>query len=131
MAQAQFIHTPAGEEMVVLTRADYDALISAAAEAEEDAADTAMFEERMADLKGGIDAVLPPAVSAAMLKGASLLKAVRKWRGVTQIHLAEQTGLAQSYLSELEAEGGKKGARDAWIKIAGALDVPSDWLIRD
>lgn len=131
MAQAQFIHTPAGEEMVVLSRADYDALIAAAAEAEEDEADAALFDSRMAELKDGLDAILPTDVTAAMLKGASLLKAVRKWRGLTQVQLAEQTGLAQSYLSELEAEGGKKGARDAWIKIAGALDVPSGWLIRD
>ena len=131
MAQAQFIHTPAGEEMVVLTRADYDALIAAAADAEEDAADAAMFDDRMAELANGLDAVLPPEVTAAMLKGASLLKAIRKWRSVTQVQLAEQTGLAQSYLSELEAEGGKKGARDAWIKIATALDVPADWLVRD
>lgn len=128
MAQAQFIHTPAGEEMVVLSRADYDALVAAAADAEEDEADIALFDERMAALKDGRDAVLPQEVSASMLKGATLLKAVRKWRGITQVQLAEHTGLAQSYLSELEAEGGKKGAREAWLKIAGALDVPADWF---
>ena len=97
----------------------------------EDQGDAALFDDRMAELANGLDAVLPTEVTAPMLKGASLLKAVRKWRGVTQVQLAEQTGLAQSYLSELEAEGGKKGAPEVWVKIAGALDVPSYWLVRD
>ena len=130
-AQPQIIRAPGGDEMVVLTRADYDDLVARAAEADEDAADAALFSDRMADLKTGRDVVLPAEVSGAMLKGATLLRALRKWRGVTQVQLAETTGLAQSYLSELEAQGGKKGTAEAWTKIAQALDVPTDWLEGD
>lgn len=90
--------------------------------------DAALFDERMAELKDGRDVVLPAEVSRLVLKGATLLRALRKWRGVTQVQLAEMTGLAQSYLSELEAQEGKKGTAEAWAKIAQALDVPADWL---
>ena len=79
--------------------------------------------------KAGRDVVLPDEVSRLVLKGATLLRALRKWRGVTQVQLAEMTGLAQSYLSELEAQEGKKGTAEAWAKIAQALDVPADWLV--
>lgn len=90
--------------------------------------DAALFDERMANLKAGVDVVLPAEVTAAMLKGATLIKALRKWRGLTQVQLADATGLAQSYLSELEAEGRKTGSPEAWAKIAAALDVDVNWL---
>lgn len=107
-SEPQFIHAPGGDEMVVLTRADYDDLVARAAEADEDEADAALFDERMADLKAGRDVVLPAEVSRLVLKGATLPRALRKWRGLTQVQLAEMTGLAQSYLSELEAQEGKR-----------------------
>lgn len=81
----------------------------------------------MADLKAGRDALLPAEVSAAMLKGATLLRAVRKWRGMTQVQVADLTGLGQGYLSEIET-GAKKGSRDALEVLAAALNVPADWL---
>lgn len=130
-SEPQIIHAPGGDEMVVLTRADYDDLIARAAEADEDDADAALFDERMADLKAGRDVVLPAEVSRLVLKGATLPRALRKWRGLTQVQLADATGLAQSYLSELEAQEGKKGTAEAWAKIAHALDVPVGWLAGD
>lgn len=130
-AEPQFIRAPGGDEMVVLTRADYDDLVARAAEADEDEADAALFDDRMADLKAGRDVVLPAEVTTAMLKGATLLRALRKWRGLTQVQLAEVTGLSQSYVSELEAQGGKGGTAEAWTKIAQALDVPLEWLCEE
>jgi len=38
-----------------------------------------------------------------MLRGDRLLKALRKWRGLTQMQMAAKTGLAQGYLSDLES----------------------------
>lgn len=46
----QFIKTPNGEDMVLLSRAEFDALMAAAAEAAEDAADAATYDEAMASL---------------------------------------------------------------------------------
>lgn len=127
-AQPQIIRAPGGDEMVVLTRADYDDLVARAAEADEDAADAALFSDRMADLKAGRDVMLPAEVSAKLLKGATLIKALRKWRGLTQVQLSDATGLGQGYLSEIET-GAKSGSRDALEVIANALDVPADWLL--
>lgn len=126
-AQPQIIRAPGGDEMVVLSRAEYDDLVARAAEADEDAADAAMFADRMSDLKAGRDVVLPAEVSAAMLKGATLIKALRRWRGLRQYQMIERTGLSQSYISEIETDG-KKGSAEALEKIAAALDVPVEWL---
>ncbi len=126
MADPQFLRTPAGEELVVLTRADYDALLEALAEAEEEAADIALYDVRKAE-GAATDAKLPPDVSAAMLRGARLLEALRDWRGFTQTRLAEATGLAQGYISDIE-RGRRQGSRETLTRLAEALDVPPDWL---
>ncbi len=127
MSDPQIIRTPAGEELVVLPRADYEALV-AAADAEEDAADVALFDARMADLEAGRDQRLPPEVSAFLLRGDTLLKALRKWRDVTQLHLASETGIAQGYLSDLES-GRRKGTPETLQRIAKALDIDPAWLL--
>lgn len=127
MGDPQFIRTPSGEELVVLTRADYDALLEALAEAEEDAADLAVYDACKAEL-GAADDVLPSAVNAALLRGARLLEALRDWRGMTQTRLAEATGLAQGYLSDLE-RGRRQGSPETLAKIAAALEVPAKWLV--
>lgn len=127
MGDPQFIRTPSGEELVVLTRADYDALLEALAEAAEDAADLAVYDARKAELAVPDD-ILPAPVSAALLRGARLLVALRDWRGMTQMRLAEATGLAQGYLSDLE-RGRRQGTTETLTRIAMALDVPAKWLV--
>ncbi len=125
---AQTITTPNGEELVLLSRAEYDRLTSLAAEAEEDAADVAAYDRAMAHLDSGADRLLPAEVSASLLRGVRLVAALRKWRGMKQIELAEQAGLSQSYLSDLES-GRRKGAPESLRAIAKALDVPANWLV--
>jgi hypothetical protein len=127
LVNPQIIRSASGEELVVLTRAEFDALSNAAFEAMEEAADIARFDARMADHNSGQDAALPPEVSAMMLKGDSLLRALRKWRGHTQQHLEFRTGLSQGYISDLES-GKKSGSPEALKTIAGALDVDQKWL---
>lgn len=81
----------------------------------------------MAELAAGHDARLPPEVSAAMLRGESLLKALRNWRDVTQMQLSFKTGLGQGYISDLEA-GRRKGTKETLALIAKELDVDENWL---
>ncbi len=50
MSVPQIIRTPAGEELVVLPRAEYEALVSLADAAAEDADDVAIYDARMAEL---------------------------------------------------------------------------------
>ncbi|MCI4679659.1 helix-turn-helix transcriptional regulator [Rhodoblastus acidophilus] len=123
----QIITTPSGEELVVIPRAEYDAMIAALAEAEEDAADVAIYDARKAELARDAHAALPEDVSAAVLRGASLLTAVRKWKKLTQQDLAGRLGMSQGYLSDLES-GRRKGTPETMEAIANALDVPRSWF---
>jgi antitoxin component HigA of HigAB toxin-antitoxin module len=122
----QFIKTPAGDEMVVLPRAEYDALIEAAAEAEEDAADIAAYDAAKAN--SATSKPLPFEVSQSILKGNSLLKALRLWRDETQMHLALKTQTSQGFISELENR--QRGMTDEMAqRLAKALKVPKSWLV--
>ena len=125
MSAPQIIRTPNGEELVVLPRAEYEALVERADHEAEDAEDVAIYDARKADLDVGV--VLPPEVSAAILRGDSRLKAIRNWRGETQLHLNFKTGIAQGYLSDLE-RGRRMGTPETIAKIAQALNVPAEWL---
>jgi len=124
----QTITSPSGDELVVLTRSDYEALVAAASARDEEADDVAVYDRRKAELAAGLDARLPPEVSARLLKGESLLKSLRNWRDVTQMHLAFKTGLGQGYLSDLES-GRRKGTPKTLKMIAAALKVPAQWLV--
>ncbi len=119
----QIITTDAGEELVVMSRRDYDAMLARGGD--EDA------EDRMtlliaAEARG--EAALPAPVSAAMLAGDSLLRALRKWRGMTQAAVAAQAEINQGYLSELEA-GTKTGAAETLRRLARVYDAPEGWLV--
>ena len=66
-------------------------------------------------------------VSAAILKRDSVLKALRNWRGSTQVQRAQAAGIARGFLSELEARM-KTGSAETLAKLAQRLDVPVGWL---
>jgi len=86
MSGPQIIRTPNGEELVVLPRAEYEALLERANHEAEDADDVAVYDTRKAELAAGAG-VLPAEVSAAILRGDSRLKAIRNWRGETQLRV--------------------------------------------
>jgi len=115
-----FFTTPAGEEMAVLPRAEFEELARKAADIDEDDADVAMYDAR----KAAQSPALPPEVAALMLRGDSLLKAVRKWRGMTQLQIEFKTDIGQGYLSDLES-GRRKGSAEVLAKLADALNVPA------
>ena len=126
MSTPQIIRTASGEELVVLPRAEYEALLGGANQDSEDAEDVAIYDARKAELNaGGI--VLPEAVSAAMLRGDSRLKAIRKWRDMTQLQIEFKTDIGQGYLSDLES-GRRTGTPETIAKLAKALKVPVAWL---
>jgi hypothetical protein len=111
---------------VVLPRAEYEALLERADSEAEDADDVILYDARKAELaSGGI--VLPPEVSAAVLRGESRLRAIRDWRDETQLRLKFKTGIGQGYLSDLES-GRRKGTSETIAKLAEALNVPVEWL---
>ena len=126
MSAPQIIRTPNGEELVVLPRAEYEALLERADHEAEDADDVAIYDARKAELAAG-GVVLPPEVGAAILRGESRLKAIRNWRDKTQQYLNFKTGIGQGYLSDLES-GRRTGTPETIAKLARALNVPVEWL---
>jgi Helix-turn-helix len=126
MIAPQIIKAPSGEELVVLARSEYEALLERADHEAEDVDDVAIYDARKAELAAG-GTVLPPEVSAAILRGESRLKAIRHWRDETQLHLNMMTGIGQGYLSDLES-GRRAGTPETIAKLAHALKVPVEWL---
>jgi hypothetical protein len=119
----QTLKTESGEERVVLSRREYDALLAKLGdEGAEDRMTLIIAAEARAE------APLPESVSAAILGGDSVLKALRNWRGMTQVRLADAAGIGQGYLSELEARL-KKGSPETLTKLAHCLDAPAGWLV--
>ena len=103
------------------------ALAGRHAETEEDAADTAIYDERKAALERGDDSILPVEVSNEVLRGASRLTAIRKWRSKSPAELADAAGMSKTRLTSLEA--GTTTPTDAEAgRLAAALDVPAQWV---
>lgn len=131
------ITTPGGEELVILDRAEYDALVharDAALPLDEAAAEEAwavrVHDEARARLAAGEDVALPEAVWEAIEGGANRVRALREHRGLSQLDLALRAGVAQPYLSEIE-RGVKPGGVRALTRLAAALGVPMDVLVAD
>ncbi|MER8897177.1 helix-turn-helix transcriptional regulator [Mesorhizobium sp. M0676] len=125
MNAPQIIKTSTGEELVVIPKADYEALLHAAEEAVEDAADVAIYDERKAELK--TEKLLPAEVTMDILRGSSRLKALRNWRKLTQAELADAIGVSQGFLSDLESNRRKPSAQTSTMLVK-ALDVPGEWI---
>lgn len=121
----QTITTPAGEEMVVMPRAEYEALISASEEAFEDGADVAAYAAALAS--AAPEDILPADITAAILNGKGRVRAFREWRGMSEQQLAEASELPLDHLKQLES-GQIVLSRDAAAGIALALNLPTGWL---
>jgi len=119
-------YEPSGDELVVLARSDYDVLVAAAHAMKTPTILRSMTNARPS-WKGGLDARLPPEVSARLLKGESLLKALRNWRDERRC-IWLQDGHRPGILSDLES-GRRKGTPETMKLIAGALNVPLQWLL--
>jgi DNA-binding XRE family transcriptional regulator len=118
--------TPSGEEIVILSRPEYDALI----EAREDAEDGAVARAVVARVAAGTEEMLTTDEVNALLAAATPLAFWRKKRGLTQAALAAEAGVAQGYISELEA-GRKTGDVMVLRRIANALRITLEDLVPD
>jgi DNA-binding XRE family transcriptional regulator len=72
----------------------------------------------------------PDAVVAAILEGAHPIKAMREYRGMTQVELAQAGGTSSVYISQIE-RGKRRSGRRLLAKLGQVLGVPSDLLKRD
>jgi DNA-binding XRE family transcriptional regulator len=128
VGKSQVIHTD-GEDLIVIKRSDYETLLARAGdEASEDAMTARIIDATDAKIARGEDLALPAAVWEAIESGEHPVRAIRKYRGLTQINVAEQAGLRQGYIADIEA-GKKVGSAASLKAIAAALGVPLDLLV--
>jgi DNA-binding XRE family transcriptional regulator len=121
---AQIIVTPTGERLAVLPEAEYLALLDAA----EDAGDREALKSFGTALAAGDEELLPAALVDRILDGVSPLRVWREHRGLTTHALAEQAGITQAYVSQIET-GKRTGSVDTLAKLAAVLRVTIDDLV--
>lgn len=120
----QFITTPEGERMVVISESDYRALLEALDDAE-DLKAVRIFKDRM---KRGEEEFLPAAMVDAILNGDNRIRVWREHRGLSATALAKAASIAAAYLSQIET-GKRDGTVETYRKLAKALRVSLDDLI--
>jgi DNA-binding XRE family transcriptional regulator len=118
------LKTPAGEELVLIARADFEALRAAA----EDAGDATVHAKTMAALARGGQTTLTAEEVKAALAAPTPLAFWRNKRGLTQKALAQRTGVSQSYVADLEA-GRRKGDPALFKRLAVALGLRMEDLV--
>lgn len=116
-----FTRTPDGQEIVILSRADYDALCASSGDAREARA-------VLQALREGDEETLSFAEIERLRAAATPLAFWRRKRGVTQAELAAATGVPQSYISAIET-GRKPGSPALLRKIADHLGITLNDLI--
>jgi DNA-binding XRE family transcriptional regulator len=108
----QFLVTPSGQRLAVLTEDDYARLLEQA----EDAADARALRESDRRLAAGADEMVPWSVATRLHDGESPVRVWREYRGLDVRTLAENAGISRAYLSQIE--GGK---RDGTFRVMMAL----------
>ena len=73
---------------------------------------------------------IPHPVAVAIMNGDRPMAAFRSYQGITLRELSRKTGVAASYLSEIE-RGVKAGSAAALSSIASALGTSIDVLVGD
>ena len=104
---------------VTLSQTAYDALIARNEE----------LEDRLAAIDADDGSRIPHAVALAIMRGQRPLAAFRNHRGLTLRGLAEQTGIAASYLSEIDVRAQTGLGGGAGPRISAALDTTIDALL--
>jgi hypothetical protein len=118
----QIITTEAGEELVVLPRRQYDALLAQLGDEE--------AEDRMTLLlaqEASAEEALPAAISAAIVNGQSRLHAICAWRGIAIDELAARAGVEPS-IAAMAKEGTAVLSDAQLASLSVQLNVPISWL---
>lgn len=118
--------TPQGDEIVILSRAEYDALTTG--RRDEDTADAAHANRILADIESGTETLLTGGQANQLLNAKTPLAFWRKHRGITQDALSKLIGVAQGFVSEIES-GTKTGDVQTLAAMARVLAISLDDLV--
>jgi DNA-binding XRE family transcriptional regulator len=121
--RVQIIERDGHPEWAVIRYEDYLALLEKAELME----DIAAFDSAMAAVESG-EETIPLKVVDSLLADESPIRVWREYRNLTQVQLAEQAGVKQSYIAMLEA-GERQGTVDVLVKIARVLKVDVDDIL--
>lgn len=116
--------TPAGDEIVILSRAEYETLLTAR---DGDDVDARRANKLIAELAGDPETLSEDDMDK-LLAAKTPMAFWRKHRGLTQEALSKVTGVAQGFLSEIE-NGTKTGDVQTVARIARALSLSIDDLV--
>ena len=121
MSKPNIITTPSGDRIVLIPFEEYERLVEAA----EDAADARDVDEIKRRLATGEEELIPAELADRIIDGESKIRVWREYRGMSGKDLAEKTGLAPPYISQLET-GQREGTIETFKKIAAALRIDID-----
>lgn len=129
-AVTKVIRTPKGEELVLLTKAEYERLrrLEREAEATQDAEDLRIAERVLAEIKSGQQELVPQPVVNRLLAGENPVLVWREYRKLTAEALAKQAGLSRAYVTQIET-GARKGSARSLQALARALKVGIEDLL--
>ena len=113
-------------EVAILPRKEFEALAAKAREADENVGTARLVARARREIAAGMPLV-PKEVVDRICAGENALRVVRRWRGKTQLYIAQKANIGQGYISDLES-GRRKGTTAALKKIADALKVPLDLI---
>lgn len=127
--EPQIIKSETGDELVVLTRRAYDALLARLGDEEaEDRMTMRIADEARRMIAEGREIVFPAWLSEAAAAGeGSVIRGVRKHRGKSQEEIAAIVGITQGYLSDVE-RGAKAPTLEVLDRISDALGLDRTWL---
>ena len=130
-------------EEVVLSRADWERLVSALADGDIDEdeddiaavaaarADDAKFAARLEAERGySVETSIPIEVVKAELDRAHPIRSWRDYRVRTQADLSGQSGVARDLIAQIETRR-KNGSIESLSRLARTLGVPMEALIED
>jgi ribosome-binding protein aMBF1 (putative translation factor) len=116
---------PQGDDIVILSRTEYDQLVAAA---NEDTRDAETRRRSVARVSSGEEETFTSAEVDAFLAAKTPLAFFRKKRGLSQDDLAKRASITQGYLSEIEI-GRKSGDVRTLRMLTDALKVSLDSLV--
>src|SRR5438105_1580061 len=100
MGKPHMFATDSGEELVIMSRRDYIALLARAGdEAAEDEMTSLLVAESQAAIARGEEVVLPEEVWDAMEASASAIGVLREYRGLAKEDLANKVGISTTELA--------------------------------
>jgi DNA-binding Xre family transcriptional regulator len=112
--------TPNGEDMIVLSKSDYQALL--------ERAELAAVDAYRRKLESGEEEAISEEFADRLIDGENPIRVYRELRGLSARELAERTGISAAFLSEIE-NGKKEGGVSTLKKIALQLNASLDDIV--